>query len=756
MGILQQREQSQSKSPSPAPEAAADKKAPRPEDLVPPENKVAQAGTGDAKDAAAAKDGKAPATTAPKSADEKKAEDERKAAVTAKWEGLLGKWLGGQLAKIVLEEVSVDKLNGYVKDGLKSAGPALGDALKGQVKPTEAQAAGLKSFSDALAGVMTGLVDNWVQSEAGQKVLTKISHWVQDNPGWVMGIVGTALIGGAIAAWFANPDIDIKIPLGLGKDWKATAGLDLGKLQELGFQGASLVVANKNQSIKLAAEVKNKEEKNDAGEVTKKEKSGKLEVGLGKKEAEHMTFVMNGSIVETKDGLVAHTLGGSLDLVDPKTGAKITIGRDGKWDSRGNKEDAFSYSASVGKDVTGSFTCNLKNATVVDKEGNIINLSSQELKVAVGDKANKFAGSIGQKQESKDGKTTTTTTLGASMKGQLGPGALFETDGNVAITEDKVVVKLGGKLTAKVGGKDIELDGNYQTDGAVQGKIKIGKGDEYKIIQGEKKGETITFSTKDVFKGGSLEKKTTTDTKTGKQGEQTTATADLNKNTKLTMSGGSEGSKVGLDTKIGDATTLKGHVGTDAAGNAQGGLGLKYDTETVKFFLDAEMSKGKSTFGAGTSINTAEGFKFDASLKLDETRLTEVGVKLGYKDPAAFRTFLVGYKREWMKENQQYADKFDLMLEYSLGKFQTRFQAGMDLHGGKLAKTNLDLSGAYQINKDWKAVGGLQMSGVMNNDTNRLQQNFTPYVGAQYGNVQVIGKYDVNNKAFSVGLGLSF
>ncbi|MFO0746328.1 MAG: hypothetical protein U1F43_11725 [Myxococcota bacterium] len=789
---LLQREQAQQKSPtSQSPDAATEKKA-RPIDLVPEENKAQTAGASappsgngpavQKKDeggtpaptptaaeqktgtppAADAKQGddkkeadpKAPANDA-KAAEDKKKEEERTKAVTAQWEGLLGKWLGGPLAKIVLEEVSVAKLNGYVNDGLKAAGPAIGSALKDATKPDAAQEKGLKDFSDALAGVMTGLVDSWVKSDSGQKVLTKISQWVQDNPGWVMSIVGTALIGGAIAAWFANPDVKFDVPLGLPKGWEMKAGIDLGKLQNMGFQGASLVVANKNQAIKMAASVSNKDTKEN-GEVTKNEKGGKLAINVGKDEDQHAAFVMNGTITETKDGLVAHTMGGSLDLVDPKTGAKVSISKEGKWDSKGNKEDSFSYSAQAGTDVTGSFSCNLKDAVVVDEKGNIHTLSSQAIKVAVGDKAGKFNVSIGQKTETKDGKESTTTEIGASAKGQLGAGTLFEGQSNISIGEDKVVVKLNGKMETTIGGKKVTFDGSYQTDGEITGKIKVGDGDAYREIKGTKKGDQITFSTVDVFKGGQVEQKMTADEKTGKTGQQTTATANLGANTKMTMSGGSEGSKVGVDTKVGDNTSLSANAGTDANGQFQGGASVKYTTDMLKMNLDAEMKNGKGSLGLGASLNTPEGFKFDANLKLDDTRITEMALKFGYKDPNAFRTFLVGYKRTWMQDNQQYADHFDALLEYSFGKFQARASGGVDLMGGKLQKTNLDLGGAYSLNDKWKLVGGMQMNGMMNNDTNRMQQSFKPYVGAQYGNVGVAGYYDTGSKSAGVMLTIPF
>ncbi len=749
MAIYDQSAAQKAPAPVQREEAPADKRR-QPEDLVPPENKVQKKADGEP--------GDKPATaTDDKAAADKKAKEERAAAVVANWEQTLGKWLGAPLAKLVLENVSLDSLNGYVQDGLKAAGPALGGVLKDQTKPADKkQEEGLKAFSDALSGVITGQVDQWIKSPGGQKVLKGISDWVQDHPGWVMTIVGAALIGGAIGAFVANPDLDLSVPFNLGKDWEVKAGVDLGKLREIAFQGASLVVANKNAGIKMKAEVKKDEEKNDAGDVTKETKSGSVEITHGKEKETQTTFAMNGKIVDTKDGLIAYSAGGKLELFDPATGAKVTVTQDGKWDSKGNKEDAFSYSASVGKDVTGSFTTNLKNATVVDKEGNIVSLSSRELKVAVGSKAAKFE--VGTKTEEKDGKESTTTTIGASAKGQLGAGTMFEGSSNVSIGEDKVVVKLNGKMSATIGGKPVEMDAAYETDGVIKGKIKVGSGGEYREIIGEKKGDTVTFSTKQVFVGGSLDQKTTSDSKTGANGQQTTVTADVGKDQKVTASGGTEGNSVKYEGKNigGSGVGINAGVGQDANGQTNANVGVKYDKGTLKAYLDYTMKQGESSMALGASVNTPEGWKFSGDLKVDEKRMTELALKMGYQSPDEFKGFLLGYKQTWSKENNAAAHHFDALLEYSIGRWYGRAQGGMDIMGGKLQKTNLDLGLGYKLNDKWTAIGGMQMNTSLNQQTNQHDMGFKPYVGVQYGGVGVAGYYDTGNKSAGVMLTIPF
>ncbi|MCA9516473.1 MAG: hypothetical protein KC635_16145, partial [Myxococcales bacterium] len=425
MGYALQQKDAQTAPVQTPVDDAPQKTTPPPQDVVPEENKAAAGGDKDKDDAAKAE-----------------AEKKRAAEVTATWQGLLGKWLGGQLAPLVLEHVSVDALNGYVDEALKAAGPALGDALKGATKPDEKQAKALKDFSDALAGVLTGQVDKWVSSPGGQKVLQAISGFVQDNPGWVMGIVGSAVIGGAIAAFFANPDLPkLEVPLKLGKGWEMKAGLDLGHLKSLGFQGASLVVAQKNAQITAKAEVKKDEEKNDAGDVTKTTTSGKLEVSHGPKDKEDLVLAVNGSVTNTADGLVAHTAGGSLKFVDTKSGLTMSLSGDGKWDSKGNDERGGKFTLATGKDaaVNGKLNFSAKQVTLVDEKGNITKVSSQELGLAIGGKGASFDATV-KHETDKEGADK--TTVGVKGEAQLGAGALFNGNANVEIGETDVKVKL--------------------------------------------------------------------------------------------------------------------------------------------------------------------------------------------------------------------------------------------------------------------------------------------------------------------------
>ncbi len=674
--------------------------------------------------------------------DPKAAEDEKRAAeVTAKWEGLLGKWLGGKLAPLVLQHVSLDALNGYIDQGLKEAGPALGAALKKETSPDAKQAAALKQFSDALSGVVTGQVDKWIKSETGQKVLKAISEWVQDNPGWVMTIIGSAVIGGAVAAWFANPDLPtLEASFGLGKGWQTKVGLDLGTVQSLGFQGASLVVANKNQKITIGAEVTKTTDDKD-GELKSTTHAGTVSVKQGDKGKENLTFVLNGSVTDHDSGLVAHTADGTLKLVDADNGVTVTVGADGKWDSKGNKEQSVKYTMATGKGspVSGNLEFAAKSVTIVDKDGNIVTTNAQSLKVAVGAKAGNFSASVKQETDA-DGKDK--TIVGVSGKGQLGTGALFKGDANVEIGEGETKVKLNGQMTAKIGGKDVTFDGAYATDGPITGKIKVGSGGKFREIKGTKKGDVVTFTTTEVFGGHSIQRESSKDGE-GNVTNQTTVNAAVAPGHKVSISGGDKGNKLSYEGhKIGGTgLNIKGHVGDKGFG-----VGASYEEGFLKAHLDYTMSQGTGSLKVGAAVNTASGLKLETDINLSDSRLQELGAKLGYRDPKQFRTFLVGYKAKWMADNKQYAHHFDALLEYSLGNWSARLDAGVDLRGNKLTKTKVDLGVGYALDNNWSVIGGMQYGNALNTQTNAFDHSFKPYVGLQYGKIGVAGFYDSKSK----------
>lgn len=722
-----------SNPPQVAPEVEK-KKAPGTEaDLIPPENKATKDGGGGKEEKKDTKPAKEEVT---------EAEAARRKVVLEKWESAVGKWLGTPLAKLLLEHVSLDSLNGYAQEGLKAAGPALGGVLKGAVKPkTVDEEKALAAYSTALSGVMTGLVEKWIASPGGQKALKAISSFVQGNPGWTLAIAGTALIGAAIGAWFSDVDLSkIEVPLGLGKGWELKLGADLGTIQKLGFHGAAITVANKSQGFSFEAKGSKKEKETDAtnpdgSKVTETKSEGSAELKLGKKDEPNLTFAVNGSITESSNGLVIHTGGKKIELVDPINGVKITIDESGKWDTLGNKENTFKYTAKAGKDdgLNGSFTLSDKSATVVDAKGNIVDIASKEIGVAIGLKGHKFTAAT--KTEEKDGKETTTTTIGASTKGQLTKNLSYEGQGSIEITETEVKVVIGGGVTAKIGDKTLELKGDYKEGGPVSGRLKFGDKDEYTEITGTKNGDVITFKTKDVFPGGSYTEETKTDEKTGTHTETKTGTANIGKDQELSVSGTSLGSG-GLDYKNknvgGSGVSLGTGLNFGPDGKTTGGhLDLGYKTKLLDVELKYLMEESKSKFSSKIGVDTDMGLKLNAGLKIDDGLLTSLNTSATFMDKSQTQAYAFDFQRTWLKDNPGYEDKFGLMFQHSVGRFSTRFKGDMRFSHGQMSGANADAAVGYDLGKDrqLQVLMGATYGGTYNDPTKPNKHQYDAYAG---------------------------
>jgi len=173
------------------------------------------------------------------------------------------------------------------------------------------------------------------------------------------------------------------------------------------------------------------------------------------------------------------------------------------------------------------------------------------------------------------------------------------------------------------------------------------------------------------------------------------------------------------------------------------------------------MTDGKSNASASVEAKknnfTAAG---SVKLDLDESRLTELSLKFGWKDPKEFQSFLLEYKRSWLAEQGQYSDRFDAMLETSLSKVALRVQGTAGLQGGQLTNAGVKAMGAYTLNENWKVLGGAgydyQRPGVSGDLGLNKGSGATIYGGLQYKDVPITVGYRPGDKAWTVGVTLKF
>ncbi|MFT5430849.1 MAG: hypothetical protein ACI9OJ_001527, partial [Myxococcota bacterium] len=111
--------------------------------------------------------------------------------------------------------------------------------------------AAVKKFAEALSKWAQTEAVEWLKGDSGKAFLTKIGHWVEGNPGWV---VAAALVAaaGAVAGNVSIPELKQKFKL--GDNVTLSAGVDLNKIRDIAFKGATLGVAYAKDGFKAGAE----------------------------------------------------------------------------------------------------------------------------------------------------------------------------------------------------------------------------------------------------------------------------------------------------------------------------------------------------------------------------------------------------------------------------------------------------------------------------------------------------------------------
>jgi hypothetical protein len=262
----------------------------------------------------------------------KQKETERVAAAKASWEKMFGETVGSWLFSQIREHVSAADLLDYGKEGTKAMADAAGgmfsatDGMGGLID-TDKEAAALNKFLGAVGPKVQELTDKWLASKSGQKVLTAISQFTEEHPLIVVSSVGAAAIGAAIAAYCANVDIpEFEKMFKIGKTGLSAGGsIDLGKIQKLAVQAATLTV--KYERGKFNVSVSGSQDKEG-------EHSGKLSVAHSGSIGD--TEMSGKGLAKIKeDGTVELEVDGGLKTL--VAGTPLDLSLSGKH-SDGNKE----------------------------------------------------------------------------------------------------------------------------------------------------------------------------------------------------------------------------------------------------------------------------------------------------------------------------------------------------------------------------------------------------------------------------------
>ena len=389
-------------------------------------------------------------------------------------------------------------------------------------------------------------------------------------------------------------------------------------------------------------------------------------------------------------------------------------------DSEGKKEFTGGYSWTEaqkkgpdGKPLKGHQPTSVgtKGKVSIDKDGNTVIDASGSIK-----KGPFSANVSGNRKEDDKGATTTL-------------------DASAAYAKDGVSTSVGTKRTT---------DGKGEvTDHKTKASVAFGDPGDRHTVDGtyDHTKETFTLSTANVKKY------------TGKGYELTDKRTTTEEGTTRDVSG-----KVSSTGKDGSATAATMSASIDGKGETKSAsMGLSYSKDWFKTQLDLSLADKKTTFGASADVSKG-GWMAGGKLKLDldESRLSSLSLKLGYKDPKEFQSFLFDYSRTWNATHKGYDDKFGAMLETSVSDIFLRVQGDVTLRGGDFSTASVKGIGAYSLSKDWKLLGGAGYKYDAGLTGNPMGGNTTVYGGAQFKNVPILVGYTAETKAWTVGVTIPF
>lgn len=235
----------------------------------------------------------------------------------------------------------------------------------------------------------------------------------------------------------------------------------------------------------------------------------------------------------------------------------------------------------------------------------------------------------------------------------------------------------------------------------------------------------------------------------------------------LTQSGSSDGSSSkkfdyegdaggleGLTTKFSLEETIKS-FGADSAyeldTNHKLSLGLNYSRKNLDAALDAVFSSsGDSTISSKLDTKLGSGWMAggDATLRLNDPKLTELGAYFGFRDPASFRTYLAKYR--YLADEDSHT--FNAIVEEQLWDVHVRLEqtARLSQAGGSFESKG---HAAYFLDdkKDIGLIGGVTARYGSDSDNALI-----PQVGMQIKGIPLLVGYDVQNKGFNIGLTIPF
>lgn len=189
----------------------------------------------------------------------------KKAEFIANYQSALGTFLGPKLYEAIAPYLSFEKMRSYANQAIEAAGSAGADWVNSSVYGEQLDENQKGQLSSLFSGKADELAKEFLESEAGKKILNKLQEFVGENP-WVVVSVGILAAAGAVLADMEIPELKKKFKL--GKGFSASAGVDLGSLRNIAIQSVSAGLEYKSAVLTSALTVSHSAENGVTGKHT--------------------------------------------------------------------------------------------------------------------------------------------------------------------------------------------------------------------------------------------------------------------------------------------------------------------------------------------------------------------------------------------------------------------------------------------------------------------------------------------------------
>lgn len=355
------------------------------------------------------------------------------------------------------------------------------------------------------------------------------------------------------------------------------------------------------------------------------------------------------------------------------------------------------------------------------KFGTLQNLAVHAASLSIGYKTKGFSFSVkGDHKEGKDGEDATQTiTLGVEGSRELGRLGTLNGKGELVVNNSgEGTLKLDSGLERDAFKLGVGVSGDTESEGGpiteLRGNLVFGEKGSQRTFSGKYNPTDGSFSLGLGGDFGGVSYKETY----GQDGEGVPSLARS-----LSYKGEDSTLKLGHQQgPEGDSGEFKytredlGLSGLDLSAGMKAGsgdpsldLGLSYSRARLKAALDLEMKNQVTTLGGSVSGSTSSGFEGSASAHYDlsASRLADLSVKLGFKDPEEFRGFMLDYKTQWESDHAEFRHEFGAMFEHAVGKVSGRMQGRLKLLGGDVMSHDTSLMMGYQLSENWTLLGGV-------------------------------------------------